>query len=212
MPLCRQSKAVFPQKKRRITMLFYTDIIWISLLSGVVGAAIVLAFFLIRNKKNGGEASEGGKSKNVIVDGIRNSASDFAEMYEPVYAVSIGKNQKQEAIFEAWNQVVSASEDDDFKKAFADEFGGYAAWGVSKKGKTNEKKANKEYIKKASKLVKYFFKAGVVREHDTFVTADEFTAERYELVGEGIEAGATYDVLAPYWHLGDDIVDKGVIR
>ncbi len=189
-------------------MLFFTDIIWIAALSAAIGAGIAALIFGLKAKKSGGE----GTDKGSIVDGIRDNALTFSEMYETVYSVSAGKNAKQEEVFAAWNAAVEGCEDEAFKKAFAEKFGDYASWGVSKKGKVNAKKVNKTYIKKARALVKCFFKAGIVRESDVNVVADETTAEKYEIVGGAIEAGNTYDVLAPYWHLSNDIVDKGVIR
>lgn len=186
-------------------MLFVTDIIWISLLSAAIGAAIALLF-----ARKGG--AKDGSGKYSIVEGIRDNALTFSEMYEPVYSVSAGKNAKQEEVIASWCDAVAGCENEEFQKAFADKFGDYASWGVSKKGKVNNKKVNKIYVKKARALVKAFFKAGIIREHDINVVADEETAEKYEIVGGAIEAGNTYEVLAPYWHLSDDIVDKGVIR
>lgn len=190
-------------------MLFYSDIIWIAILSAAIGAAISLVVFS-KLKKGGGEKTP--KNKSAIVDGIRDNALNFSEMYEPVYSVTAGKNTKQEEIFAVWNAAVEDCEDEEFKKAFAEKYGDYTSWGVSKKGKVNTKKLNKAYAKKARALVKTFFKAGIIREHDIDVVADETTAEKYEIVGGAIEAGNTYDVLAPYWHLSNDVVDKGVIR
>ncbi len=187
-------------------MLFYTDIIWIAILAAAIGAGVTLIF--TRGKKGG----EDGGSKTAIVDGIRDNALAFSEMYEPVYSVSAGKTAKQEEIFADWNAAVAGCENEEFKAAFNEKFGDYASWGVSKKGKVNAKKVNKTYAKKARALVKSFFKAGIIREHDVNVVADETTAEKYEIVGGAIEAGNTYDILAPYWHLSNDIVDKGVIR
>lgn len=189
-------------------MLFFTDIIWIAALSAAIGAGIAALIFGLKFKKGGSSGSE----KGSIVNGIRDNALAFSKMYEPVYSVSAGKNAKQEEIFAAWNAAVDTCEDEAFKKAFAEKFGDYARWGVSKKGKVNAKKVNKTYIKKARALVKCFFKVGIIRESDVYVVADETTAEKYEIVGGAIEAGTTYDVLAPYWHLSNDIVDKGVIR
>lgn len=186
-------------------MLFFTDVIWIALLSAAVGAAIT--YFCTRGK---GGKKEG--SKYSIADGIRDNALAFSEMYEPVYSVSAGKTAKQEEAIAAWCDAVAECDNEEFRQAFAAKFGDYASWGVNKKGKVNTKKVNKIYAKKSRTLVKYFFKAGIIRESDINVVADETTAEKYDIVGDAIETGATYEVLAPYWHLSDDVVDKGVIK
>lgn len=184
-------------------MFFVPQVLLIALLAGAVGALVV--FLLLRKNLNKGP-------KEIIVNGIRDNALSFAEMFESVYSVSAGKNAKQTEVFEAWNNAVAGCEDEEFKKAFADKYGSFAAWGVSKKGKVNIRKADKIYAKKSRSLVKTFFKAGIIRESEINVVADELTAEKYEIVGGAIETDKTYEVLAPYWHLSDDIVDKGVIR
>lgn len=177
----------------------------------VLACAAITVFSLIR-------AGKGGKgNKNVLAEGIKENADDFTEMFEPVYSVSIGKHDKQEEIFALWNQKVAESENDNgYKAVFEKKFGDYATWGVkeTKKGaKVKEKKQNKLYKKAAKKLVKIFFKAGIVRGHEIFATGNETTAEKYELVGAGsIETERKYEVLAPFWSLKDKIVDKGVIR
>lgn len=189
-------------------MLFYSDIIWIVILAAAIGAGI--AFLVLRTKGGVAGSDENGKFR--LPDGIKDNALAFSEMYEPMYSVSAGKTAKQEEVFAAWNEAVEGCGDEEFAKAFADKFGDYSSWGVTKKGQFKVKTANKIYSKKSRKLVKYFFKAGIVREGDITVCADETTAEKYEIVGGSIVAGNTYEVLAPYWHLGNDIVDKGVIR
>lgn len=184
-------------------MLFVPQVLLIALLAGAVGAILVF-LFLRKSLKKG--------SKEIIVNGIRDNALNFGEMYEAVYSVSAGKNAKQTEVFAAWNDAVADCEDEEFKKAFSEKFGSYVAWGVNKKGKVNIRKADKAYASKSRALVKIFFKAGIIRESEISVVADELTAEKYEIVGDAIETDAIYEVLAPYWHLGDDIVDKGVIR
>ena len=70
-----------------------------------------------------------------------------------------------------------------------------------------------ERIKAAKKLVKAFFKAGIVRSHDIYIVGDDTTAEKYHLAGDGIiTADADYEVLAPFWQFGDTILEKGVIK
>ena len=163
-----------------------------------------------------GAGRKKGSGKNTILaDGIRVNALEFSEMYEAVYSISAGKNQKQTEVFAAWNDAVKACpEDNGFKAVFASKFGGYDDWGrKGKKRKLKEKKANKIFKKKAKKLVKIFFKAGIIREHDVFIKGDERTAEKYEMAGGGIiEDGVDYEVLAPYWHIGETVVDKGAVR
>ena len=190
-------------------MLFGVPMIITIVLAFVCGFAVGALIFALKGGKGGSSKSD------VLADGIRVNATEFSEMYEAMYSVSIGKNQKQQEVFAAWNERVNACpEDNGFKAVFADKFGGYADWGKKgKKKKLKEKKANKIYAKKAKKLVKMFFKAGVIREHDVFITGDAEMSGKYELAGGGeIEDGITYEVLAPYWHIADTVVDKGAVR
>ena len=187
-------------------MLFGLPMVLVIVLAFGAGMG-VMALILGRKK--------GSSKNNILVDGIRVNAPEFAEMYEAMYSVSVGKNQKQTEVFAAWNDSVQACpEDNGFKALFATKFGGYDGWGrKGKKQKLKEKKANKIFRKKAKKLVKAFFKAGIIREHDVFITGDATTAEKYEIAGGGmVEDGITYEVLAPYWHIGETVLDKGAVR
>ncbi len=174
------------------------------------GAAAATVFFIIRSKrKKTGTLSK----QQIMVQGIQKNIGDFTEMFEPVYSVSVGKNRMQEDIFASWNEKVEASaEDNGYKALFKELYGDYASWGKGKK-KTKEKKANKIYKKKASKLVKTFFKSNILRGADVYETGCETTAEKYVLAGDGsIETDRQYEVLAPCWTYEDKVVDKGVIR
>ena len=56
-------------------------------------------------------------------------------------------------------------------------------------------------------------KAVIERNKDIAVEGNDTTAEKYVLAGNAsLEEGASYDVLAHYWSLGDEILSKGVIR
>lgn len=170
------------------------------------GAATLFFFLMNRRKPNA--------KKNVLVEGLRENAQRFEGMYEPVYSIAVGKHEMQQQVFAAWNESVSACEDDDagFREAFANKFGDYYKWGQKKK-KVKIKKANKIYNKKANQLVKLFFRAGIIREHDKFIVGDEKNAACYEIVGGGnVEPGISYEVLAPYWHLGETVLDQGAVR
>ena len=191
-------------------MIFFPQAVLFVILALVCGASVTALIFTL---KSGNRANS---KTAVLADGIRVNATEFSEMYEAMYSVSIGKNQKQQEVFAAWNERVNACpEDNGFKAIFAEQFGNYSRWGIKgkKKQKYKAKKANKKFAKSAKKLVRVFFKAGIIREHDVFITGDERTAEKYELAGGGIiENGVTYEVLAPYWHLADTVVDRGAVR
>ena len=189
-------------------MLFFGSSVIMLLLGMAIGAGVASLFFILFRKDKT-------KSKvNPIQTGLRENAASFAGMYEPVFAVCVGKNQKQEDVFAAWNTHVTGCEDEAFKLLFAKEFGDYEKWGKKgKKQKLNEKKADKIYKKKAAKLVKYFTKAGIRRETETFIVGKEGDDVMYELAGGGqIQPGVTYEVLAPYWRYGDTVLDKGAVR
>ncbi len=72
----------------------------------------------------------------------------------------------------------------------------------AKLAKKTEKANNKLYVKMAYKLIKYLKKAGIGRDTDETVTADETTAEKYDVIGTtSLVTGAKYDVHIPYWAL-----------
>ena len=194
----------------------FQNIIIPVLVCVLAAAAAAAVFFILRarRKKGTGDAADKKLSKKkTLRQCILTNIDEFSEMFEPVYSVSVGKNKKQTETFASWNEkVLSSPEDNGYKAIFAKLYGDYDSWGRGKK-KVKVKKQNKIYKKKAKKLVKTFFKAGIVRGADVYETGCETTAERYDYVGSGsIETDKTYEVLAPCWTCGDKVVDKGVIR
>ena len=181
-------------------------IILIIVLSAACGCA--LSFFFFRGKGAGkpGKSIEDmkpGPKKDIIL-GLRDNAGEFADLLEPLYLLASGNVSRKDAVFDAWNTKVAGSFGTlEFKTAFASEFGYVEKW----KGK------KKKYVKNAQKLLKYIKKAGIERNKDVAVEGNETTAEKYVLAGNlSLEEGASYDVLAHYWTLGDEILSKGVIR
>ena len=180
-------------------------ILLIIVLSAVAGGAFSFFFFRGKGGRQGKTIDDmkPGPKKDIIV-GLRDNAAEFADLLEPLYLLSCGNVSRKDAVFEAWNTKVAASFGTmEFKSAFAAEFGYVEKW----KGK------KKKYIKHAQKLLKYLKKAGILRNKDVAVEGNETTAEKYVLAGNlSLEEGASYDVLAHYWYLGDEILCKGVIR
>ena len=198
--------------------ILYENILIPVLVVVAVLAAAAIVFFVLRHmrKKSGAAPEQSAKlsKKKLFIQGLQSNIDSYAEMFEPVYSVSVGKNKKQEETFAAWNEAVAAGPDEDggYKALFTKLFGDYAEWGKGKK-KVKVKKQNKLYKKKAGKLVKYFFKANILRGGDVYETGCETTAEKYDFVGDGsIVTDKVYDVLAPCWTYEDKVVDKGVIR
>ncbi len=197
-------------------MLFYIvnyNVIWGCIISAILGAGAVALFFLLK----------GGKPKKTIDDmkptpkremiiGLRDNAEAFSDLYEPLFLLASGKTARRDWIFDAWNTRVNELDGySEFKSVFTKFFGDVASW-KGKKGK---------YVKNADKLLKFIFKAGITREDASVITANETTAEKYDIIGAGsIEAGVEYDVFVPYWSftaVADDeatetVLSKGAIR
>ena len=179
--------------------IFNYNVIWAAIISALIGAGAVFAYFFFFKKDAGELKEKAPKATDIIVGGIAEHAEAFSEMYEPLWAVANGKLSKKEAIFDQWNEV---AETVGLGEAFNEKFGGREKW---TKGD--------QWSKKANELVKYIFKAGVTRSTQVTVVGDDTTAERYVYAGSAsIEADTEYDVLAPYWELNGTVVDKGVIR
>lgn len=185
-------------------MTFYPTWIWACVISAAVAA--VVTFFLTKGKGGAKKTIDDMKDcdKKFIVIGLRDDPAYFADLYEPMYVLANGNVNRKDAIVDAWNaRVASCNGTLEFKNAFTNQFGHTEKW----KGK------NKNYIKAAKKLVKYMKLAGIKRDTSDAVSANETTMERFEIVGgAAFEAGATYDVLAPFWYNDDEILCKGVIR
>ena len=198
--------------------ILYENIIIPVLIVVAVLAAAAIVFFVLRHmrKKSGAASEKSAKlsKKKIFIQGLQANIDSYTGMFEPVYSVSVGKNKKQKETFAAWNEAVQSGPDEDggYKSLFNKLFGDFDAWGRGKK-KVKVKKQNKISKKKASELVKYFFKANILRGGDVYETGCETTAERYDFIGDGsIVTDQVYDVLAPCWTYEDKVVDKGVIR
>ena len=194
-------------------MLFYIvnyNVIWGCIISAIVAGGAVALFFILRGGKGKKYAEDMKPSdKREMLIGLRDNADAFAELYEPLFLLASGRVSRKDWVFDSWNAAVNAIDGyDSFKSVFNKKFGDVASW----KGK------KKKYIKNADKLLKYIFKAGIEREDDATVIADETTAEKYDIIGAAsLEAGAEYDVFVPYWKLDvedaeDKVLSKGAIR
>ena len=54
---------------------------------------------------------------------------------------------------------------------------------------------------------------GVVRDDRNELTADEDTCYQYvEFGGSDIRMDMTYQILQPFWHRGDHLLEKGIIK
>ena len=177
--------------------IFNYNVIWAAIISALIGAGAVFAYFFFFKKNVGTESAP--KAADIIVNGIAENAEAFSEMYEPLWAVANGKLGKKEAVFAQWADI---AETVGIGEAFNEKFGNRENW---KKGK--------KWVKKANQLVKFVFKAGVTRSTQVSVIGDDTTAEKYVYAGTAsIETNAEYDVLAPYWESNGTVVHKGVIR
>ena len=179
--------------------IFNYNVIWAAIISALIGAGAVFAYFFFFKKDSGEVAEKAPKAADVIVGGIAENAEAFSEMYEPLWAVANGKLGKKEAVFNQWADI---AETVGFGEEFDEKFGNREKWTKGKK-----------WVKKANQLVKFVFKAGVSRSTQISVIGDDTTAEKYVYAGSAsVEADAEYDVLAPYWESNGTVVHKGVIR
>ena len=193
-------------------ILFYIinyNVIWASIISAIIGAAAAGAFFCFKGAKNKSAEDMKPSLKKTVILGLRDNADTFSDLLEPLFLLASGKTDRKDYILDTWYDRVAAIENnEEFQAAFVKKFGEIASF----KGK------DKKYIKCADSILKYVYKAGIERDDERVVTADETTAEKYDIIGTGsIEAGAVYDVFVPYWDVENDaaedtILSKGAIR
>lgn len=180
--------------------IIYRNIIWACIASALLGAGAVFAYFFFKNKdKKTTEDMKPSDKKNIIL-GLRDNAEIFSDLLEPLFLLASGRTERKDEILDAWyDRVDSLVGCDDFKASFVKKFGEIASF----KGK------KAKYVKCADKILKYVYKAGIERDDDTIVIADESTAEKYDIIGAGsIEAGKMYDVFVPYWDLEIEVQDE----
>ena len=189
--------------------IVYRNLIWACIASAIAGAAAAGAFFYFKGAKNKSAEDMKPSLKKTVILGLRDNADAFSDLLEPLFLLASGKTDRKDYVLDTWYDRVSAVENnDEFQAAFVKKFGEIASF----KGK------DKKYVKCADSILKYVYKAGIERDDERVVTADETTAEKYDLIGAGsIEAGAVYDVFVPYWDVENDtaedtILSKGAIR
>ena len=193
--------------------IIYRNVIWACIASAIVGAAATFAYFYFKYMKNKTADDMRPSAKKTIILGLRDNAELFSDLLEPLFLLASGKTDRKDYILDTWyDRVASVEDNDEFKAAFVKRFGEIASF----KGK------NKKYVKCADGILKYVYKAGIERDDDRVETADESTAEKYDIIGSGsIEAGNVYDVFVPYWSLeteaadedtAETVLSKGAIR
>ncbi len=197
-------------------MIFFIlnyNVIWGCIISAILGAGAVTLFFLLKGGKKKKTIDEMKRTpKREMIIGLRDNAEAFSDIYEPLFLLASGKTARRDWVFDAWNTRVNELDGySEFKSVFTKFFGDVASW----KGKKSK------YVKNADKLLKFIFKAGINREDASVITANETTAEKYDIIGAGsIEAGIEYDVFVPYWSIKtgegidaeETVLCKGAIR
>ena len=179
-----------------IFYIIYRNIIWACIISAIAGAGAAFAYFFFKNKgKKSADDMKPSDKKNLVL-GFRDNAEVFADLLEPLFLLASGKTARKDAVLDSWYERVNSLEGNDaFKASFVKKFGEISSF----KGKA------KNYVKCADKILKYVYKAGIERDDEEIVTANETTAEKYDIIGAGsIEAGEIYDVFVPYWELEAD--------
>lgn len=179
-------------------------------LLAIATVAIIVFAVIYRKKKAANGVLEDLKDspKKDMLIGLRDNAEAFSELYEPLYILAKGNTGRKEWVFDSWINTVNALEGQDaFKAVFAKKFGSLASKEETKKrsarkAKKIDKKKAKKCKKAAKKLLSVLKKAGILRDGTKTVTADETTAEKYDVIGTAsLETDAKYDVFAPFWTL-----------
>ena len=126
-------------------------------------------------------------------------AKAFSGLYEPLYKIANGKIKFRPGVIGDW---AARSVNLEGAQSYVDwqtDFSGFADW------------TQDEGRKKAGELLSFVLEAGVCRSGETAVTVDGGTYKKYDYADEMIEEGHTASVKSPYWHCGDEILEKGII-
>lgn len=136
-----------------------------------------------------------------IAAGLRERASSFVGLYEPVYQVSRGAVEFRDSVFGEWCLRVENLElDDTFSQVFLALFSSAETW---------ERKAT---IQRAAFLLSCFEKAEILRDTQRSLTADPATGNWYSaLDGEDLLPGERLKVKKPCWRQGDKLMERGLV-
>ena len=139
-------------------------------------------------------------SQNAMKDFIAH-ADAFIGLYEPVYLIKEGMMKHCEGIWADWDvRIHNLNNAESLIRFWDDDFSDFSGW--------NEK----VYSKKARVLLRFLYKAGIVRGEEKEIKVSQDTYRYYSPEdGNLIEPGTAALVKQPFWSLNGNVLEKGII-
>jgi hypothetical protein len=129
-------------------------------------------------------------------------AHAFSGLYEPLYMMAEGIIKYRASIMGDWvTRTENLTGADNYKGMWNSRLSGYSSWD------------KEQGLVKINELLSFVLDAGVCRDMAAEITVDNTTYKKYSTSDdEMIEAGNPAKVKTPYWFMGDEILEKGIIE
>ena len=137
-------------------------------------------------------------------DAVRNQlvlyAAVFSGLYEAIYRIGKGESRFRQGVvgdFVVRLNEISGAGDLCEQLRFLNDYG---VWD------------NDTGAKKMNELTEFFLAGGIIRDSTSEITVDSQTYARYDMAdGERLYEGTVASVKTPFWQIGDEILEKGII-
>ena len=177
-------------------------LIYIGVPALAVCAAATAALLLIRRKRRGRGKGEVFAANTEAAAGLAANANAFIGLYEPLWLIHAGELNAEQGVFEDIDvRMENVENAPALMRFWSENFGCFAEWDEDMRKR------------KAGEFLAFAKEAGVSRGEETEVTVNRDTFRRYFAKdGIRIEPGAVAEVERHYWSIGEDVLEKGIIR
>ena len=164
-----------------------------------VGVAAVCCFLHFR-KRLSSFKGDMTANQDAVRSQLVSHAAVFSGLYEAIYKIGIGESRFRQGVVGDFVVRMKGISDAEELCERLDFLSAYMGWD-SDTG-----------AKKMKELTEFFLANGIIRDSAAEITVDANTYARYDVAdGERLYDGTAATVIAPYWQIGDKILEKGII-
>ncbi len=155
----------------------------------------IVAYFRRLCSKKETETNE--QDHTALVTYCSQNAERFSGLYEPLYQLAGGKSELGAFLWEEWDIRMDTEEG---APLFQEAFGVYNSWD------------KEQSIRQAEKFLLLLQQAGIQRDMENTLIADNSTAKFYQLQQGGfLQLGVEYRIVVPAWRSGANCLEKGIL-
>lgn len=170
------------------------------IVAGAVAVAGVAAYIGLKKFKIG--ASRERSIEEKAREEFAAAADKYSGLYEPLHMMAHGRMKFRMGVIGDWvTRTENLSVAQSYKKIWMPIFSDYTDW-------------NQDIgIERVKELLEFVLESGVCRDSTAEITVDNATYKKYSTYDDDlIEAGNQAKVKTPFWFIGDEILEKGMIE